>query len=697
MSDHNIIPYHSKTRGVAYIVLFVMAWALGASGRSDRVLSAGWKFAARDVAGAELPAFDDSAWESVSVPHTWNALDGQDGGNNYRRGPSWYRLHLPVKKSLAGKTLFLYFEAAATVAEVFVNGTHLGHHAGNFGAFCFEATNLLPPDSDNVVAVRVDNSHRPDVPPLSGDFTIFGGLYRPVHLIALDPLSISPLDDASAGVYWKQESVSPASAELDVTAMLRNAMDNETTARVCFVLLDRRGRVVRRAEQTINAAAETTTPVAQKLFVANPHLWDGRNDPYLYDAVVEVYKGAKLTDRVDQQIGLRSFRADPDKGLMLNGKPYALHGVNRHQDRLNKGWAISDADHEEDCRIMLDMGCTVVRLAHYQQSHVIYDLCDKNGLIVWAELALVDKISTSPRFMENARQQLTELIKQNYNHPSICFWSLFNELGFPKNRPDDYWRPIAELNSLARQLDPTRPTTAASHLPEDTAINRVPDLLGINKYIGWNRIPLDQWGPILDDLHTSYSGRALAISEYGAGASVAQHDVPTTKTKPASNWHSEEWQSAVHEAAWRAMKDRHWLWATFVWNAFDFACDSRNEGDHAGLNDKGLATYDRKIKKDAYFFYQANWTSQPMVYIASRRFAERPAGTTEVTVYSNCNRVELRVNGKRIRPAKPDDIHVARWGQVDLKPGANQIEAIGHNGGKDVVDRVHWTVLQPRR
>lgn len=313
------------------------------------------------------------------------------------------------------------------------------------------------------------------------------------------------------------------------------------------------------------------------------------------------------------------FQVDPDTGFSLNGKHFPLHGVNRHQDRLGKGWAISPADHAQDCQIILDMGCTAVRLAHYQHAQQFYDLCDKSGLVVWAELALVNKVSTSPAFMANARQQLTELIKQSYNHPSICFWSLFNELiPAPANQVPNS-QPVSQLNTLAHELDPIRPTTAASHLPDDTGLNHVPDIIAINKYIGWNKVPLDQWGPFLDDLRTSYTGTAVGISEYGAGASIAQHDPPTSKTIPSSRWHPEEWQASVHEAAWRAMKERSWLWGTFVWNGFDFGVDSRDEGDQPGRNDKGLVTYDRKTKKDTYYFYQANWTSQPMVYIASRR------------------------------------------------------------------------------
>ncbi len=663
--------------------------------RSEIAIDDQWRFVRQDVAGAEAAAFDDSGWQHVNLPHTWNNLDGEDGGNDYYRGAGWYRRHLRLDPGSAGRSLFLKFDGAATVADVFVNGQRAGTHRGNFGAFCFDVTSLLRSDQDNVIAVKVDNSYNPDITPLDGDFTIFGGLYRDVHLLALDKLSISPLDYASPGVYIKQVSVSPESARVEITAELRNANNTAKKALIRWTIVDATGKKVVQIDSQQNVAAGGTSDALQAVTISRPHLWNGVADPYLYRVTAEIRDGNRVVDSVAQPLGLRFFRADPNEGFFLNGKHYALHGVNRHQDRIDKGWAIGPAEHEEDFRLIKEMGCTGVRLAHYQHAQYFYDLCDRGGLVVWAELSQVNKLGESPAFAENARQQLTELIKQNYNHPSIVFWSLFNELRFKDKLPEaaecDF---IGQLDQLAKTLDSTRLTAAASCcVPFTHRSTGITDVIGFNWYYGWYYDKVEDWPARLDEAHKQLPSRAIGITEYGAGANVMQHEMPPRQPATTGQWHPEEWQSVVHETAWKAIEVRPWLWATFIWNMFDFGSDKRNEGDRPGINDKGLVTYDRKTKKDAFYWYKANWTTDPFVYITSRRFTPRTEAITSVKIYSNCDSVELMINGASLGLVRSDD-HIFMWKETALKQGENRIEATGHAKGRSFTDSCTW-VLSP--
>ena len=673
------------------------ARARNASPRGQIDIDDSWRFSREDAPGADAVAFDDSAWKATTLPHTWNAVDGADGGGNYYRGIGWYRRHLRPDAALAGKSLFLRFDGAATVTDVYVNGKPVGEHRGNFAAFCFDVTGLLQPGRDNMIAVKVSNARTADIAPLSGDFTVYGGLYREVHLLALDPLSITPLDDAGPGVYIKQATVGNQLAAIEITTHLRNANSAARTATVRCVVTDAKGRIVASANGTTPVAGGATGEAVCRLTVNSPHLWNGVLDPYLYQMTTEVLDGSRITDRVFQPLGIRYFHVDPNTGLALDGVHYAVHGVNRHQDRIDKGWAISAADHAEDYALIREMGSTGIRLSHYQHAQKFYDLCDLGGLIVWAELPLVNSLNLSDAFNDNARQQLRELIKQNYNHPSILFWGLFNELHFPggsKNPAE--WALIGDLNTLAHQLDPLRLTTAASNLGVEHPANFVTDVIAFNRYPGWYGGSADAWPGMLDDMHRRYPDRSIAVSEYGAGASVNQHELsPPRQPSPGGKWHPEEWQTHVHEAAWRAMATRPWLWGTFLWAMYDFGSDGRNEGDTPGRNDKGMVTFDRATKKDSFYWYKANWTRAPFVYITSRRFGTRPAQSSRVKIYSNCDNVELTVNGKSLgRVTAPD--HLFAWEAVPLTVGPNTITATATSRGKTVSDTCAWTGTDPQ-
>ncbi|HOB32793.1 MAG TPA: glycoside hydrolase family 2 TIM barrel-domain containing protein [Verrucomicrobiota bacterium] len=423
-----------------------------------------------------------------------------------------------------------------------------------------------------------------------------------------------------------------------------------------------------------------------------PRLWNGRIDPYLYTAVIELRDAnGTVRDAVRQQLGLRSFRVDPDRGFILNDKPYHLHGVNRHQDRLNKGFAISEADQEEDLALILEMGCTVVRCAHYQHSDYFYSLCDRAGLLVWAELPQVDRIHPSPEFAATSRSQLLDLIRQNINHASIFTWSLYNELR--PNNPDPH-RLLQDLHNLARAEDPTRPTIGATCTWGWPQMNKITDLLGWNIYPGWYPEwgPLESYGPKLDSYRTTSRHGGFAVSEYGAGANVEHHEDNPKLPVHNGQWHPEEWQAINHEVGWAEMAKRPYVWGTFLWNMFDFTSYWRREGGIPGRNDKGLVTYDRKIRKDAFYFYKANWNPEPMVYITSRRYTERTNAVTDVKVYSNAKTVELFVNGISAGRKEGSPHGVFIWREVRLQPGENRIEARARHKRTDLHDSCVWTL-----
>jgi beta-galactosidase len=419
------------SRAMVPMVLVCLSSTLSAQ-RQSIPLDADWRFIRRDVG---LGAAVDSQWLAVTLPHTWNALDGQNGTaadpglpDGYYRGAAWYERQFQLPKEGGGRRVFVRFEAASIVSDVYLNERHLGQHRGAFAAFCYELTPLLRSDAPNVLRVRADNSHFQDVAPLSADFTMGGGIYRPARLIVTDAICISPLDYASSGVYLTIRHLSADSAAIEVRTLVSSALATAASVEVEVEIADAGGQVVAAGKAETPVGAGQTTAVEQPVRVAHPHLWQGRKDPYLYSVTVRLHRDGRVVDSVTQPLGLRTVEIASDRGVLLNGEPYAVHGVNRHQDRLNKGWALTPQDHEEDIRQILELGCTGLRLAHYQQSGVVHGLCDRGGLLVWQEVPLVNSISGLPEFAENAKQQLTEMIKQGYNHPSLCFWGLFNEL-----------------------------------------------------------------------------------------------------------------------------------------------------------------------------------------------------------------------------------------------------------------------------
>jgi beta-galactosidase len=683
---------------------------VGASGsagrRIDMNLDSGWAFHRADTPGAEAMAFDDGAWTRVDLPHTWNALDGQDGpATPYYRGIGWYRKHLTVPDEVRGKRLYLQFDGANILTDVTVNGRAAGSHQGGFAAFRFDVTDLVTVGGDNVIAVKVNNAAGADerhaliagsptvnVPPLSADFTFYGGLYRSVHLLAIPSLGISAMDFGSSGVYVKQTNVSATSADLAVTVKVSNADATSATANVKVTVLDASNApvLVLTARQTVPARA-TADAVATGQ-VAHPHLWNGIADPYLYSVRVTLLDGTAVADSVTVPLGLRSFNLDPSNGFFLNGKYLDLHGVNKHQDHKDKGWAIADSDTDADFAFIKEIGATAVRLAHYQHAQHTYDVTDRNGLVTWAETPVVNRINDTPEFAANAEQQLIELIRQNYNHPSIVFWSVGNEtLLRPGPNPDAL---IAHLSDVAAREDPTRLVAFAATGTDNNPANWHGTAHGFNKYHGWYGGRVADFAGWADGIHREHPTAAVGLTEYGAGASVDQHTAdPAAQDRGANHTgapHTEEYQAYYHEGYWPALAARPFIWGKFIWNLFDFASDTRSEGTLPGLNDKGLVTFDRKTRKDAFYLYKASWSSDPFVYLTSRRFTALPRSSTIVRVYSNAATVDLKVNGTSLG-ARSGANHIFVWTNVPWAGGANVVEASASSGGRTVTDKVAWT------
>jgi len=660
-------------------------------------LAKDWKFIKQDVDSAA----PTGNWDAVTVPHTWNNLDAQMGvrGNptvagGYFRGACWYERSLDVPAAWQGKRVFIRFEAASIVAHVYLNGESVGEHRGAFTAFCFELTSHLKFGQANELRVRVDNSNQPDVPPLSGDFNMDGGIYRPVKIIVTDEVCITPLDFASPGIYETIKSLDDQHASVEIKSLISNGETTGQSPQVETIIKDASGTVIAQHTQTQTIAAGQTVPATEVLDISNPHRWNARKDPYLYSVTVRVHRGNDVVGEVVQPLGLRTVAITQAQGFLLNGNPYPIHGVSRHQDRRDEGWALSAEDHQQDADLILGMGVTAVRNTHYPQSGTWHDLADRSGLLMWDEVSLVRTINDTPAFTVGSELEAREMILQLYNHPSVAFWGLFNELGNLPTPPPDTM--LKNLKSLIKELDPSRVIVAATdHM--NKSYNLIPDWPCYNIYPGW-------YGPAApgpDDTINQFSkeiGRRTALSEYGAGGNPFQHQEGPIKwvgsrTMASGPLHPEEYQAAVHEVDYAQIVANPNLWGSFIWTMFDFASTQKNEGGTVGINDKGMVTQDRAVKKDVYFFYQANWSEEPMIYITSRRMTPRKQPTTEIKIYSNLPSVQLKVNGLEIPAVQPDKVHVFRWENVTLQPGDNQIEAIGTTRGKTLSDHCTW-VLQ---
>ena len=576
---------------------------------------------------AALFAKDREAFAPVALPHTWNALDGQDGGGDYWRGIGTYKIDLP--NPTKGKKQYIELQGANHVATVYCNGRELGTHKGGFSTFRFELTPAMKPEG-NVLTVVVTNGVS-DIYPQNADFTFYGGLYRDVNFIEVEDAHFDLLMDGTEAVFVTPHNVGMTRVDLFPV--------NADGCTVKVELKDAEGNVVGSAE---TAAAEHNHVL---ISVKEPHLWNGIADPYCYTAEASIVNGEEVLDTVVVTYGYRSFRVDAETGFYLNGKSLPLHGVARHQDRKDKGWAISKADHEEDCALIKELGANTIRLAHYQHDQYFYDLCDKTGFVLWAEIPFISQFIPTQEAYNNTISQMTELVAQNYNHPAICFWGISNEILIGEDR-EDLRQNLRDLNELTKSMDPSRLTTMAqvSMTPMDSEHNFITDVTSYNHYFGWYVGDVEDNGPWLDKFHALHPDKPLGVSEYGAENILMWHTA-----EPDNHDYTEEYANYYHQEMLKTFAARPYLWATHQWNCFDFAADARNEGGVKGMNNKGLITYDRKIKKDAFYVYKAWWNPEPMVFVSGGRFVNRgPEAERNIIVYTNCDQVTLVVNGKDV-------------------------------------------------
>lgn len=563
----------------------------------------------------------------VRLPHTWNAQDGQDGGNDYWRGTAVYEKEF-FRPDWFGE-IVLEFAGAAMSADVFVNGAQLAHHDGGYSTFRVNITDALVP-GNNKVTVSVDNSENDRVYPQKADFTFYGGLYRDVQLLLLPPEHFEVCKDGTPGI-----KVTPVVKGSAAEVTVETWQNGEGTVSFRF------GDEVYTAESR-NGHASVTFPIE------NVHLWDGVNDPYLYS--IEAQFGE---DVIAARFGCRSFSFDPEKGFLLNGHSYPLRGVSRHQDFLGVGNAITLQEQTLDMELIREIGANTIRLAHYQHAQEFYDLCDEYGMIVWAEIPYITE--HMPNGRQNTMDQMRELITQCYNHPSIVCWGLSNEVAV-HGITEDLMQNHILLNDLCHEMDKTRPTTMAHPfmLEHESPLIQIPDIGSYNLYFGWYMGTLEQNDSFFDEYHEKYPKRIMGFSEYGADANVRFQTA-----HPEQGDYSEQYQCLYHESLLGTIRRHPWMWATHLWNMFDFAADGRDEGGAHGLNQKGLVTFDRKIKKDAFYLYKATWNKEdPFVHICGRRYVDRTEQETEVRVYSNQHQVTLMVDGQKVDELEGETVFV---------------------------------------
>ncbi|MBC7451462.1 MAG: T9SS type A sorting domain-containing protein [Cytophagales bacterium] len=654
-----------------------------------------WKFLKSDAVGAQGPTFNDVSWENVTTPHSWNGVDGQDGGNNYYRGIGWYRKHFTLAQT--GKRVYVKFDASNMTTDVYVNNVQVGTHTGGYSAFIFDITSQVTA-GDNVIAVKVNNAATIIAAPLDADFTFFGGLNKSVELLYLNAVHIDPTDFASPGVYITQTTTSSDKSDLSIKTLVKNDQASAATVTVTSTILNAAGATVTTATSSGTVGAGVQVPMTGTATIINPTLWNGLTNPYLYKVKTEISVAGTVVDVVTQPLGIRYYSVDVNNGFFLNGVSYRLHGVAHHEDYPDKGRALSDLDRKTDLDMLKDMGCNYLRLSHYQHGQYTYNYLDSVGIVAWTEIPLIDNIdpANSTAFSDNAKQQLTELIKQNYNHPCVIVWSLSNEITY-KNNKTPYPGPLVQsLNDLAKQLDPNRLTASAAMFSNES-LNFFSDIYSCNQYNGWYYNTYNDVGPWADTQHSTYSAKAFGISEYGAGANVKQHEPLNPLVAEPLNygpWHPEEYQALFHEAHWQQIKARPYLWSTSVWVAFDFASDGRNEGLQPGINDKGLITRDRKTKKDAYYYYKANWSTTPFVYLTGRRFDIRYDSVVIAKAYSNCDSVIIKLNNVALAVNKSTTT-IFSWTGLNLKRGKNMVTAVGYKKGQLTYDTIYWTFNGP--
>ena len=618
-------------------------------------LNQDWKFIQQD---AGLPESLPADWQTVQLPHSWNAIDGQDGNGSYDRGKYWYAKTFETpKQPLPGGKVFVEILAAGQQATVYVNGTEVTYHEGGYSTFRADITSLCKEEGENLLVVACSNEYKDSVYPQSADFTFYGGLYRGVNLISVPEAHFDLEYYGGPGIQVTPKPCDCGGATFEIVTYVKNTDENFT---VLYSVLDAEGKEVASGCRPADSTGIT-------LYVPDAKKWD-IDSPYLYTVKAALQRRNETYDEISTRAGVRSFSCDPQKGFIINGKETPLRGVSRHQDMLYKGNALAKEDHYRDAELIKELGANTIRLAHYQHNQYFYDACDELGFIVWAEIPFISVFNKDPEAHQNCISQLKELIIQNYNHPSICFWGISNEIligGISEKLVENH----KELNALAKELDPTRLTTIAhvSMTPVESPMHHITDVESYNHYFGWYGGKMEDNGPWLDNFHKVHPDICLGLSEYGCEGIITYHG-----PNPACKDYSEEYQALYHEHMAKVLDERPWIWSSHVWNMFDFGCAARNEGGVAGRNNKGLVTIDRKTKKDSYYIYKAYWNKEPMVHLCGKRYAQRAGETTQIRVYSNLPTVTLYLNGEKVGEQTAEKVFVF---EVALADGFNTIVA----------------------
>lgn len=713
--------YSSSGRGSEYLMDMCADWRFGGMGAD-----------AGSVTGLD---YDDSTWETVNVPHTWNIEDAEGGSKDYLRTAFWYRKKLDYDESFSGKKVYLEFNGANQKTDLYVNGEHVRlngteeyTHKCGYTAFRFDITDFLV-KGQNILAVRVDNTHDEAIAPISADFNMCGGIYRRVYLVVVDKVHFDLENYGSDGLFLTTPDVRSMTAPeslgtLNVRTTLVNDSDEAVTVTALLELAGDNAPDAVREKITIPASGRVD--YERTVRVEKPHLWNGISHErggdkadagYMYTVNISLMDGDIVLDKVSDRVGFRYFYVDKEKGFYLNGKSHPLRGVNRHQFRRGMGNALTEAQHDEDMDIIKELGASTVRLSHYPHTDYFYDLCDANGIVLWTEIPLVNALGESEEFEKNTKTQLTELIRQQYNRPSVVFWGLENEIGNGENSASNFINAkqlVYELDELAHSEDTSGRYTVQA-INRDYAMNQKDtadyadfsnnvgwksDIAAWNIYPGWYPDPnFDGNFEQLMDRKASFDSRPMGISEYGSGANTSQHELYPELGKNGLTawgpWHPEEYQSLMHEQALEYINSHDCLWGTFVWNLFDFAVAWRNEGSQIALNDKGLVTSDRKIKKDSFYLYKANWNKADVfTHITSSRYVDRESVDTYVKVYSNCDEVTLFVNGVSAGKMEHKGNGVFFTENIRLSKGENNIKVVGKLAGDDAeyTDECVWKI-----
>lgn len=645
------VPVRSALRNFS-LASILLACLLGsickAEAREVTPFNNGWEFKKGPFPtdAMQTAARWNADWEQVNVPHTWNADDMQKKTNSFYAGVAYYRKHYVFPESLEGKRLFLRFEGVGACAEVYVNGYLVGTHKGAYSAFVCEIGSQVRLGEENEIVVKADNAARPDVIPVNHAlFGVYGGIYRPVWLIVTEPCNIVVNDCASPGVYITQKNVSKQSADVSVRVKLDNATLAPAALELENAIYTREGKLVKVHRQSFELTPQGVQNYVSDFKISHPHLWQGREDPYLYKVVSRLKQDGQVIDEVIQPLGLRKYEAVAGKGFFLNGKKYPMYGVTRHQDWWGMGSALTNREHDFDLEQIMEVGATTVRFAHYQQSDYIYSRCDTLGLIIWAEIPFVNRVTGQE--WDNVHQQMRELIRQSFNHPSIYVWGIHNEV----YHPHGYTAALTQsVHDLCKLEDPDRYTVAVNGYGHaEHPVNGNTDIQGMNRYFGWYEKKIQDIKPWIEKMEKEYPWQRLMLTEYGADANI-EHQ--TELLGDALNWGSdfypETFQTKTHEYQWGVISQHPYILASYLWNMFDFAVPQWKRGGVDARNMKGLITFDRKIRKDAFYWYKANWSKEPVLYLTQRRNTERERRETSVTVYSNLGTPRVFLNGREL-------------------------------------------------